>query len=277
MATSLAGIELSRAWLINRRARKPSTLLPVFIALLFTYFSLPPGQIPKISSSLEVVTEFLGSTFLPTFMENLLASFLALWGGALPALTYRGIIQAFNWFCPVLPDLNWLMKAFTGIIVPVVGLVIIQEISLAKSHLARYRRQTGKGLTGWLITSIGMVIMLWFFLGVFPVHPTVIFTGSMRPVIEVGDVVIVARVNPKLLKVGDVVQFRLKEKTIPTVHRIIDTRREGNKLLYITKGDANNYPDTEPVHPEQVTGKQVFIIPKAGWASIAVKQLLSKG
>lgn len=273
VGTALLGMELSRAWLINRILRKPSFLLPVLVALLYTLINLPLGQILSLGSTLEAWTRFFGSTCLPLSMEHLLASILAMWGGPLPAIAYRGVLQAFEWFSPVLPDLNWAMKALVGTIVPVVALAIIQEFySFQFTHRCK-KKSDEKGVVGTAVFSIAAVIAIWFALGVFPIRPAVIYSGSMRPSIEVGDIVIVAQKNPSLLQVGDVISYRVKDSPIPTVHRLITIEGDGSYQAFITKGDDNNHLD-QPIKPEQVMGKVVLKIPRVGWASIAIRKFL---
>ncbi|MCL6642120.1 MAG: hypothetical protein K6T71_02195 [Candidatus Bipolaricaulota bacterium] len=150
VGAGLAGAEFSRAWLINRLCRKPAVFLPFLIALLYTVFSLPFSQFAVLRKTVEEAVQFFGSTFLPLFAENLLASVFAMWGGALPALAYRGVLQAFYWFSPVLPDLNWAMKALVGTVVPVVGVVVVQQVFLARAHPGRFRKQAGGGLVWWV-------------------------------------------------------------------------------------------------------------------------------
>lgn len=274
VSAGLIGMEISRAWLINRFAGgKPSTFVPVVIALLYTALCLSLNQLSSWGGTLEQKTQSLGSTYLPLFSENLMASFLALWGGAVPAMAYRGVLQAFNWFCPVLPNLNWALKALTGTLVPVLGLVIVEQFARAKLNPGKFRRESGKGLAGWVVLSAVGIVALWFSLGIFPVRPTVIISGSMRPVMDVGDIAIVAKVNLKHLKEGDVIQYHQVEGRIPVLHRIIKTHVIQGKQVFITKGDDNNSPDSLPVYPEQVVGKVVFVVPKAGWVTIAAKQL----
>jgi len=66
-----------------------------------------------------------------------------------------------------------------------------------------------------------------------------------------------------------------EEATI--MHRVIEIQEtETGGKLFITKGDANDQPDSEPVMPENVVGKTVMTIPKIGWASIAVKQFFTR-
>jgi signal peptidase len=276
VGTALLGMELSRAWLINRVLRKPAVLLPVFVALLYTLIDLPFGQVPLKGGTLEAWTSFLGSTCLPLSLEHLLASILAMWGGPLPAIAYRGVLQAFEWFSPILPDLNWAMKALVGTVVPVVALAIIHEyfsFQLAR----RLRKKRGEqGIVSAALFCIAAVIVIWFSLGVFPVKPAVIYSGSMRPFIEVGDIVIVAQKNPDLLHVGDVISYRVQGSPIPTVHRVITIEGDGPSKAFITKGDDNKDAD-QPVKPEHVIGKVVLKIPRAGWVSIAIRKFIISG
>lgn len=273
VSSNVIGLELSRAWLLNRWSRKPTYALPIVIALLFTLFNLSLNQIPKLNSDLETYTKFLGSEFLPLYMENYLASFLALWGGVWPAVVYRAVLEGVNWFSPVLPNLNWALKALTGTVVPIVGLVVIEDGLLSNIALpGKPRSNSDQGLVNWVLLSVFTVIAIWFSLGVFPFQPTAIVSGSMRPTFEVGDIVIVAKKNPNLLKVGDIIQFH-GEETIPTVHRIISAKKEGGKKFFVTKGDANNGPDRKPVSSEKVVGTVIFILPKIGWVPITVRQL----
>jgi signal peptidase len=277
VGTALIGMELSRAWLVNRVLRKPAVLLPVLVALLYTLIDLPLGQIPPVGGTLEAWTSFLGSTCLPLSLEHLLASILAMWGGPLPAIAYRGVLQAFEWFSPVLPDLNWAMKALVGTAVPVVALGIIQEyFSFQLAPCCRRKKRGEQGIVSAAAFSVAAVIAIWFSLGVFPVKPAVIYSGSMRPSIEVGDIVIVAQKNPSLLDVGDVISYRVKDSPIPIVHRVITIEGDGSSKAFITKGDDNKEAD-QPVKPEQVMGKVVLKIPRVGWASIAIRKFIISG
>lgn len=271
---SLLGTELSRAWLINRLLRRPATFLPLIIALLYTFINIPLKQFSALTHSLEGFTQFMGSTFLPVFMEHLLASFLAMWGGFLPALAYRGVLDVFEWFCPVLPDLNWAMKALTGVVVPITALTMIHDYYSCKLAPGKVRNKD-KGMAGNVILSVAAVIFIWFSLGVFPVKPVIIYSGSMRPTFEVGDIVIIAKKNPQSLKTGEIISFHVPDSSIPTIHRINDIKFQEKERFFVTKGDNNRLPDHDPVQEKQVAGKVVLTIPRIGWASIFIKQFFS--
>ena len=63
---------------------------------------------------------------------------------------------------------------------------------------------------------------------------------------------------------------------LPVIHRVYDIYKENNSLFFITKGDANDDPDTDPVYSENVIGKVIYNIPKIGWIPILIKEMLNK-
>ena len=71
-----------------------------------------------------------------------------------------------------------------------------------------------------------------------------VLTGSMRPTMPEGSVVMVRPVAPSDLQVGDVITYRIPvdDRRIVT-HRIVDITEPGAQPVVRTKGDANNAPD----------------------------------
>lgn len=92
---------------------------------------------------------------------------------------------------------------------------------------------------------------------VFGYTSAIIISGSMSGAMEINDMVI-ARVQPSYAQ-RDVILFRDAHGTI-VCHRIV-ALEDGS---YITKGDANNVADADPVPPERVIGKVKLVIPKVG-------------
>lgn len=268
VGSMLVGMELSRAWLINRLGKKHTLLALIFVSMLYTLLSIPLARITGLTLDLSSIS-YLNSTVLPALAENLLASFLALLGGPLAAIVYRGILQAFWWFCPILPDLSWAFKGLIGTVVPVVGVVLASSLR-SRRRPGQARREREGSLAGWIVTTVVAVAIIWFAVGLFPVQPTTVISGSMRPTLDVGDVVIIAKVSADTIKTGDIIQFREAEG-ITTVHRVVEIQEIEGKRVFITQGDANSEPDANPVIPENVVGKAVLDIPKIGWAAIAVK------
>jgi len=85
----------------------------------------------------------------------------------------------------------------------------------------------------------------------------VVISGSMRPELEVNDVVIAH--EQKEYQAGDVILFR-EESGKTVCHRIISREADG----FVTKGDANSSADQRRVPPGDVHGKVVLVIPRVG-------------
>jgi signal peptidase I len=80
----------------------------------------------------------------------------------------------------------------------------------------------------------------------------------MMPVINPGDVVIVAKTAGSQVKLGDIIEYRNPKENINIVHRVVEVRGEGDQKIFIAKGDNNNAPDVDPVPQQNVIGKVVF-------------------
>ena len=123
-----------------------------------------------------------------------------------------------------------------------------------------------KKISYW--TFLGFLLAALIFV-LFPLLPIknnyslrMVTSGSMRPTIKTGAVVMVKPVPS--YKVRDIITFQngSGEKDVVT-HRIIS--RQGDE--FITQGDANNVADVKPVREEQILGKVVFNIPYAGYVA----------
>lgn len=263
------GMELSRAWFLNVPFRKRPALGVVLTSLVYSFFWFSPSRIVNLGEGLEIA-KFVGSVYLPALSENVLASYLAFWGGARPAIIYRGTILACRWFLPILPNLSWIIQALVGTFAPAFAVVFIHQVFTTEA--SRSRRNTGDtgSPLGWIVTSGICVLTIWFSVGVFSYFPTAIVSGSMSPQIDKGDVVIVKREPTAAVDVGDVILF--KEDNVRIAHRIVETGRdEGGQRIFWTKGDANKSRDVDPVLPEQVIGPVIYTIPKAGWVTILIR------
>lgn len=92
----------------------------------------------------------------------------------------------------------------------------------------------------------------------------VVQSGSMEPSIKQGAVVVVKPVSE--YKKGDVIT--VSEPANPKIsltHRIFEVKEKDGKTFYVTKGDANDTPDTEERPKENVLGKVIFSVPFVGY------------
>jgi len=267
VGTRLAGLELARWYLVKSLGRRSAFLGVALAWLALSVMSLPMAGFGQLRET-ETAFRFSGRLILPTAAENLLATYLALVGGPLPAFAYRGTLAAYEWISPILPNLQWTLTAFLGTIAPVLGLLIVRD--LLSGRAGAQARKSASG-TGWVMLAVFVVFLFWFNTGLFGVRPALISGISMEPTIKAGDIAITRPVSPDDVQVGDIVRFRQGKTAI--LHRVVAIQRESGQTIFITQGDNNNTTD-EPWEADRLEGKLVLVIPKVGWVAIWLKQLI---
>jgi len=116
------------------------------------------------------------------------------------------------------------------------------------------------------------VVLIWFAVKVvFNVDNPfyVVSSGSMIPVLNVGDILIVKDGNTfNSLKVGDIIVFnRPQGGDRVIVHRIIEISDRFGEKVIVTKGDANDgiIPGTDfPIREKDYIGTVAYTVPKVG-------------
>lgn len=128
-----------------------------------------------------------------------------------------------------------------------------------------------------LIVGVG-VLAIW--IGLQAVFGTqnpfyVVASGSMVPVLEVYDVLVVQGHDPfKEIEIGDIIVFnRPSDHNRVIVHRVVSIIDENPKIIR-TQGDANpaSIPGTDfPISEEEYIGKVVFTLPQVGYVTQVLK------
>jgi signal peptidase len=102
----------------------------------------------------------------------------------------------------------------------------------------------------------------------------IVTSGSMSPTFDPGDLIVVTKIDPENVKVGDIVTFQTKEKGILT-HRVVEIKTDGE---IVTKGDANQTVDfwSNGWKLEKVEIIYRFKIQKLGYAVSGLQNFFSK-
>lgn len=95
---------------------------------------------------------------------------------------------------------------------------------------------------------------------IFGFRAYIITTDSMKPNLNLGDIVIIKKVNNEELNVNDIITYRLSINTERVTHRIIEKSDD----IYITKGDNNKLEDKSIVKYENIEGIVIIKIPFIG-------------
>jgi signal peptidase len=96
-------------------------------------------------------------------------------------------------------------------------------------------------------------------------RPLVVSSGSMRPALHVGDLVVTTAVSADHLHVGDIVSFDDRNGSGELVtHRVKSVVAHGSELRVETRGDANSVSEIWDVSNRAVLRRTVWEIPAVG-------------
>ena len=305
LITLLAGSEVARSFLLVRFSARPA-LSFLGVALLFAVISLSLDQLMALTALNQSAIAIGGERLLPAISTSLLATALSSLGGPWAAFAYRAVVLGAEWFSPILPSLSWLPAAVAGSLAPAVALALIRpdeteessainqadiacahgqcrhleqsavapgESAASRLHHRHFKQSSRNSLSLFLPFALALTAAIWFSTGLFGVQPAIVYGVSMEPNLRLGDIVITRGVDPASISPGDVIRFRDGE--IDVLHRVVEVGQSANGLVFVTRGDNNNYLDP-PVPAAAVSGKVVLVLPKIGLVPVTIKTWLAR-
>ncbi|NYD67859.1 signal peptidase I [Agromyces atrinae] len=94
-----------------------------------------------------------------------------------------------------------------------------------------------------------------------------VLTGSMRPTIQPGDLIVVKPVAFDEVQIGDIVTFQpISDDPTVITHRVVAKTFTSGETMFVTRGDANG-TDDEPITGEQIRGRHIYTVPKLGFVA----------
>lgn len=119
-------------------------------------------------------------------------------------------------------------------------------------------------VAGFVLIVLAPVALGW--------RPYTVLTGSMRPGIQPGDVVMDRPIRISEAHVGEVVTFSDPTRQGKLVtHRIRSITRGPVDTAVETRGDANNTSERWTIKTQDQVGKVVYVIPKVGRVAKAIR------
>jgi len=226
--------------------------------------------------NLSKVLEFSLIYFLPIIIRNIFLTYLALNVDYKPSIMYRLLFDLNVYILPIIPNLGLYVSSIIKIILPLflIYVVYIKFYDKKDKVLILENKLTKITFTIliFIVISITMLVSGWF-----KYYSLTIGSSSMSPKIKVGDAVIIEKLNEdkkEEIKVGEVIVFNSKGKIV--VHRVETVLPYENTVVFITKGDANEFPDTHYVKKADIMGKVKMKIPYIGYPTIKLNELMNK-
>jgi signal peptidase I len=102
-----------------------------------------------------------------------------------------------------------------------------------------------------------------------------VLTGSMRPDLPPGTLVVVRPIDPESVEVGTVITYQLRSNEPDVVtHRVVATGvAEDGARVFRTRGDSNTGRDRGWVKPVQIRGSLWYSVPYLGYVNNALSPL----
>jgi signal peptidase len=116
-----------------------------------------------------------------------------------------------------------------------------------------------------------MIFLLPAILAVyFGIQLHVVTTGSMRPEIQPGDVLVTHLKTASAIQKGEIILLFNNESQRAQSHRVVDISYNSNLVTFTTQGDANPLADSKVEDPSLMPIQTVaYVVPKIGYLLVA--------
>lgn len=263
----IIGIETLRMATVTKN--KNNKLLVVIITILLIFLQINYNILFDLHSNKEEMFRYICSTVVSIIICNIIYTYFILKNMYLFALSYRVLERLFLLLVPISPNVDWYVIGSSSILLPIFMYLLFKYKFLKEKEDIRKRKENFLGKLNYIITFILSIILVCFMLGLFKYEPICILSNSMIPTYEQGDVVIFKKVsNDELSNIpkNAIIVYTKEDKNI--AHRVINVIKVDGSVLYQTKGDSNNTPDTDLVQIEQIKGIYVSHIKYIGFPSV---------
>ena len=146
-----------------------------------------------------------------------------------------------------------------------------EPLPQARSPLGAAVRLLGNVVFGALLVLMG--ILAFFMIQskiaggvptVFGNHLYIVLSGSMKPTFDTGSLAFIRPADPESIEVDDIITYENRGGGVPTTHRVVEILA-GEGFSFITRGDANNANDPNPVPAENIIGRVHGYVPYLGY------------
>ena len=247
-------------------------LLIIITIILFILLDISNTiYLNNFSTSYKVLV-FIGLSLLPAISNNIVFSYFTLKMGYKPIIFYALIMGLYQYLLPIIPNPDEYLSSVINFLLPIIlcyRLYLFYKKDMDEEVMRDYHR---KRFFPLLIPLFIVIVLVYFSSGYFRYWAIAVATGSMHPVINKGDVVIIKKIdNYDTLKKGDVIAFHYNNVMI--VHRIINIVEDRNDMYFYTKGDANEEDDNFAIKKNMIVGVVNTRIPFVGVPTVWLNEL----
>jgi len=127
-------------------------------------------------------------------------------------------------------------------------------------------------VVGWTgLAFVGVVVLTVVGSLLIGERAVVVLSGSMEPAFSAGDVLIERSVGPSEVAIGQIVTFREPGTDRSITHRVRRIEKLGSKLVFTTKGDADNSTQRWAIAADGELWQPLRTIPAVGHVAMLTR------
>lgn len=249
-----------------------NNLIRILSITMFVLFDVTLFGSNVIFNSLDSVLEFLGITFFPSLVSNIVFDDMVVKYGYKPILVYRLLTTLCYYMLPIIPNMYILFRAIARIVIPLIFYFILSYMYDRVTFQEVLKVKPKIGISS-IIILILVIIMAGLISCEFRYGILTIGSGSMTGTLNKGDIAFVEKFNGQELEIGDIIIFKRGKRNI--VHRITQVGIFNDEYVYITKGDKNKVEDNGYVYQKDIQGIVHYRIKYIGYPSIWIRNLFN--
>ena len=264
--TVMISKEYIRYRLINNVYENDKKEIAILVSLIYIIIEIGLNKYVNTKITLLFALKDICQNLIPLIAKNVLYSYISMKSDWKPASIYELFTKLYLWLSPILPNAPWIMVAIIETTIPTILFFYIRYANSKNSEIKSRQEIENVNPKNSIPLVVLVILVIWFTIGVFPIKPIAIASGSMEKELYVGDVVIVKKCNANDIVNGDIIQYQMKGYTV--IHRVIEKKQKNGEYYFTTKGDNNPSEDKESVKEEQVLGKVIFKVKYLGYPAI---------
>ena len=273
-ATVIIAKEYIRYKLINNVYEKDKTKIAIAISIVYILIDLGIKKFFTTQLTSLFIMEIIAQNLLPLIAKNILYSYTAINSNYLPAVIYEIGTNLYLWLSPILPNAPWIMVSIIDSVIPLILFLYIRYEKNKKDIFRTKEKIINSNPRNIIPLVICIILAIWFAIGIFPIKPVAIATGSMEKELYVGDVAIIKKCKANDIEEGDIIEYQMDGYTV--IHRVTKKTQKNGRFTFITKGDSNDNEDLQPVTQEQIIGKVIFKVRYIGYPAVWIHNLQTK-
>ena len=264
--TVIISKEYIRYRLINNVYENDKKEIAILVSLIYIIIEIGLNKYINTKITLLFALKDICQNLIPLIAKNVLYSYISMKSDWKPASIYELFTKLYLWLSPILPNAPWIIVAIIETTIPTILFFYIRYANSKNSEIKSRQEIENVNPKNSIPLVVLVILVIWFTIGVFPVKPIAVASGSMEKELYIGDVVIVKKCNANDIVNGDIIQYQMKGYTV--IHRVIEKKQKNGEYYFTTKGDNNPSEDKESVKEDQVLGKVIFKVKYLGYPSI---------